>query len=143
MPLRINLLDVTHYPPDGSSSTSEQTPNPEWAEIEAAIRRLDRDEWPFICIHVGKWIRGETPEDDLIVMGGRGEYAIIHNENGGETLYVDPARGDKKVQIWESDQGSVRAERHLCNDLQTVLAIVRHYAETGKRDPGVNWKTFS
>jgi len=46
----VQALEVIRYPPDGSDWRVIETYNPDWAAIETAIRRLDRDEWPFLWL---------------------------------------------------------------------------------------------
>jgi hypothetical protein len=126
--MRVVLLEVVHYPPDGSHWHAVETPDPDWPAIEAAVRRLDRDEWPFLWLHTVPPVEGEMPENGLCVMGGRGEYSLFLSGDGGEVHYEDASRGSTQVRIWESDQGSEVEERSLCNDLGRVLAIARHFA---------------
>jgi hypothetical protein len=72
-------------------------------------------------------------------MGGRGEYTLFWSEDTDEVHYEDASRGNSTVRIWESDQGSVVEERSLCNDLERVLAIARHFADRAELDPNVTW----
>ena len=60
--MRVMLLEAIHYPPDGADWRSIETPDPDWPAIEAAIRRLDRDEWPFLWLHTVPAVEGEMPE---------------------------------------------------------------------------------
>lgn len=134
------LLDEMHYPPGGSHWHTVQTPKPSWRAIEAAIRRLDRDEWPYIWLHTAEPVEGEMPENGLCIMGGRGEYSLFLWKDGGEIHYLDASRSDAPIRIWESDQGSVRRERHLCNDLSLVLTIARRFAESAELHSAVRWE---
>src|SRR5262249_41755890 len=127
--MRVVLLEVMHYPPDGSHWQALETPDPDWPEIEAAIQRLDRDEWPFLWLHTVPRVEGEMPEKGLCVMGGRGEYSLFLSKDDDEVHYDDASRSRTPVRIWESDQGSVVEERSLCSDLGRVLALVRYFAE--------------
>jgi hypothetical protein len=137
--MRVVLLEVTHYPPPGSSWHVIETPDPDWPTIDAAVRQLDRNEWPFVWLHTLPPVEGEMPIHGLCVMGGRGEYALFQSEDGGEVRYDDAGRGRATVRIWESDQGSVVEERSLCNDLGRVLAIARHFAERAELHPSAAW----
>src|SRR5262245_54390519 len=92
-PMRVVLLDVLPYPPDGSHWRAIETPGPDWPAIEAAIRRLDRDEWPFLWLHTAPPVEGEMPENALCIMGGRGEYSLFLCKDGGEIHYEDASRG--------------------------------------------------
>jgi len=136
----VKVMEVIHYPSDGSMWKSIQTRNPTLKAIDAAVRRLDRDEWPFLWLHTGEPADIDLLEGSLNVMGGRGEYAISFFKRGGETNYRDESRNDKLIRIWESDQGSIQSEKNLCSDLALVLRIAKHFAKTGKLYDGVGWK---
>ena len=136
----VRVMEVIHYPPDGSKWDATQTRNPSWKAIAAAIGRLDRDEWPFLWLHTGEPTDIDLLEGSLNVMGGRGEYAVSFYKGGNETHYLDKSRGKKSVRIWESDQGSVQPEKNLCNDLALVLRIAKHFAKTGELSSGVDWE---
>ena len=137
--MRVALLEVIHYPPPGWSWHDIETLDPDWPTVEAAIRRLDRREWPYITLHEVAPVEGRVPIDTLTVMGGRGEYALFWSEDTDEVHYEDAARGRATVRIWESDQGSVVEERSLCSDIERVLAIARHFAERAELDPSATW----
>jgi hypothetical protein len=85
---RIAALEITRYPPNGSVSglgydiISHE--NPSWETIEAAIRRLDRDEFPFVWLHPITPSTDEFPENALQVVGGRGEWALTAIRDGFE-----------------------------------------------------------
>ena len=136
----VKVMEVIHYPADGSVWESTKIHNPTWKAIAAAIRRLDRDEWPFLWLHTGEPVDLDLSEGTLNLMGGRGEYAISFFNRGGETNYWDESRSDKLIRIWESDQGSIQPEKNLCKDLALVLRIAKHFAETGELYDEVAWK---
>lgn len=133
------LLEVMHYPPNNSHWHAIETPYPDWPAIEAAIRQLDRDEWPFVWLHTVAPLEGEMPENGLCVMGGRGEYSLFLSKDGGEIHFEEASRGRAPVRIWESDQGSVVEERSLCHDLGRVLSIARYFAERAELHPSASW----
>lgn len=143
----IRWLEVARYSrmrtSTGRASSSEHEPeflpDPFWADIEAAIRRLDRDEYPYVWLHLTNPINAGEPRG-LNVMGGRGEYALSISLPGQLVYYHDPKRGDVVIQIWESDQGSALPETSLCNDTERVIAIARHFADTGRPHPGYEWR---
>lgn len=137
--MALDLLDATEYPSHDGSWRTIPTPHPDWPTVEEAIRRLDRYRWPFVWLHTVPPVYGEIPENALNVMGGRGEYYLSLSKDGGETAYVDVARGDAVIQIWESDQGSTMPEYLPCNDLERVLGIARFFAEQGELDPNAEW----
>lgn len=130
-------LEIIHYPTDGSEWQQEFTYQPDAAII---VYRLDRDEWPYFWLHTIDPVDGDMPVNGLCVMGGRGEYSAFLWKNGKETHYLELVRGNMPIRIWESDQGSIRQEKNLCNDRSRVLRIAVHFAETGELDPAVPWE---
>src|SRR5262249_16277924 len=80
--MQVELLDVMHYPrPGWMPWHTIETPNPDWPTIEAAIRQLDRLEWPFVTLHAVAPVDGKVPINALTVMGGRGEYTLFWSED--------------------------------------------------------------
>src|SRR5947209_20590789 len=57
----VRMLEVVYYPPDGSHWQVLETRDPDWACIEAAICRLERDVWPYIWLHTAEPVEGEMP----------------------------------------------------------------------------------
>jgi hypothetical protein len=140
----IKRLIAIHYPPDMRWKwEAMDTPSPDWPNIEQALRRLDRREWPIVHLRTREDAPGREPENALTVTGGRGEYSITFMpEKGPELHYFDESRGDKVIRVWETDQGSYEIERHLCNQLAGVLSIARHFVETGELDTSIPWKAY-
>ena len=113
----------------------------QFTNIEEAIRRLDRDEWPYLWLHTEPPPDDDFPNNLFQVMGGRGEYAMTLYKDGDEIHYLDRSRrteGDL-VEIWESDQGSDRGCKELCNDISRVLEITRRFCDSGELEPTVTW----
>jgi hypothetical protein len=145
--MRIKLLEVVHYQPDGVSASGSGWDAighrfPDWASIQSAIRQLDRNEHAFIWLHITQPVDGDVPENALCIMGGRGEYSLFLSRDSGEVYYCDESRVEASVRIWESDQGSVTTERNLCNHLPTVLLVAKHFAESGELLPEVRWEEW-
>jgi hypothetical protein len=140
--MHVILLEAIHYPPDGSTWRSLKTSNPDWTAIEEAVRRLDRDEWPFIWLHTEEPLEYDMPNNMFCVMGGRGEYNLALYGGGGEFHYRDNLRSDEVIRIWESDQGSYVSYNNLCNDLLLVMEITRRFVERGELHPDVAWEKW-
>jgi hypothetical protein len=136
-------LEVIVYPMAGSKWHSEVTPDPTWPQVEAAIRRLDRAEYPFLNICLPRPDR-ESDLWMLNVIGGRGEYGLSGMDGRWHerSRFRDPARpcGPELIDIWVTDQGASFEEAYLCNDLAVVLRVCRHFAETRRLDEGVGWE---
>jgi len=136
----VKVLAAMHYPPGDSPWHWVQTPNPDWPAIEAAIRRLDRNEWPFVWLHKDEPLEDEPPLGGLCIMGGRGEYNLFSWRGDTPALYyTDTSRSGKWVRIWESDQGSEEGERFLCSDIGRVLAMICFFIDRGEMDPSAVW----
>ena len=139
----VKALKVIHYPPDGSHWKATVTPNPNWEAIESAIRRLDRSSWPIVDLHTDEHVPGDESVDVLSITGGRGEYWLTFLPKvGAELHFVDVSRGQGVIQVWESDQGALVVEKHLCNSISLVFDIAGYFAETGRLHPGVRWEAY-
>ncbi len=138
-------LEVIVYPGAGYEWHSEVTPAPTWPQIETAVRRLDRAEYPFLHIFLPRPER-QTDTWLLNVIGGRGEYgmAVMDGRWHQRRQYRDPGRpaGPERVPIWETDQGAEYKETYLCNDLVVVLRVCQLFAEEGRLDGGVLWESW-
>jgi len=148
--MRIHKLEVVRYPtPPRDSTQSRFGPqstsilSPKVSDLETAIRRLDRDEWPYVWLHTSEPLKDEFPNNMLEVMGGRGEFAITLYKDGDEICYVDDSRRNQGdyIEIWESDQGRDVIPWGLCNDLATVLDIVGYFNGHSALSPKYTWKT--
>jgi hypothetical protein len=137
--MRVVLLDSIHHPPGEPTWHLVETPSPDWPTIEAAIRRLDRKEWPFVWLHTVEPVDEDLPDNALRVMGGYGEYLVSLARDGGEIFYDDPTRGEETVAVWEHDQSGMPAKRSCCSDIERVLLIARHFAEFGELHPSASW----
>lgn len=62
----------------------------------------------------------------------------IWDDRLGETVAIDPAAPDELVPVafgYVTDR-----PRRWCVDFERVLAIARHFAETGEECPAVSWE---
>jgi hypothetical protein len=142
----VRVLQAIRYPEGDASHLTASPPeaeaveqvDPSWEDIERAIRRLDRREYPYVWLCVCAPISGEEPLG-LNIMGGRGEYAVSISLPGQLVYFADGSRSGNLVRIWETDQGSTLPESSLCGDTDRVLSIARYFTETGKPDPSEKW----
>lgn len=136
-------LEVIVYPEGRYEWHSEATKNPTWAQIETAIRKLDRAEYPFLHVYLP---RSDRDSDlwGLDVIGGNGEYGLSGTDGRRRERWSfrDPSRpnGPELINIWVTDQGAAFEETYLCNDLPTVLRVCKHFAEQGQLDASVVWE---
>lgn len=133
------LLDAIHHPPGGWNWHNVGTPAPDWPAIEAAIRRLDRTEWPVVWLHTVEPVDMGPPDNALCVIGGCGEYLVSLARDDAEVLYDDPARGDELVPVWPGIPQGMEKRRSCCPDIERVLLIARHFAERAELHPSALW----
>ena len=132
----VQQLQSIIYPPGGSRWLAETTRRPSWQDIEVAIRRLDRHQFPFIYL-----FQDSEAEDDAVpdftVMGGNNVYTF----GPEDTLFYEETLSGTEVQVWTSDQGASFPDWQVCHDLIVVLRATRQFAETGQLDETLSWKT--
>jgi hypothetical protein len=77
----------------------------------------------------------------MSILGGKRGYAIsVADSAGGWNNYCDPSHAGGEVPVWTSDQGYYPSERFVTYDLDLVIKIARHYAESGQCLPSVEWE---
>lgn len=113
-------MRVFHYPDPYSFYEELEVHCPTWKQIEEAIRRLNKDEWPFLWMY-----RTENPYEDDIpdfeIMGGAGHYVIGAKPPGEphELFYTDNSHGVERIEVWFSDQGALPKHQ------RSVLTLLR------------------
>lgn len=120
---------AVRYHPDGRHGEDEVVQDPTWADVAAAVRRMDNYCFPIVQLDTT-----DDAESGRIfnVIGGGGRWALFHHY--GEWLYEDPAGGDEEVRLWDSDQGYFCQAKNVLTDVEKVLRIVRAYYDTGSYD---------
>ena len=142
--MHVKTLDYTVYESKGWGWKSHKIPHPSWKEIEQAIRRLDRFEYPFL--HLWSSLDEEKHSYDegevFEVIGGKGAYWLAGTFDGYFQRQLDyPEQGEVEVDVWQSDQGFAVEERHVCHDIETVIKTARYYFEHGGFDPAMKWES--
>jgi hypothetical protein len=133
----VRRLQSIIYPADGSPWFVETKKDPFWRDVDGAIRRLDRVQFPFIYLFRDSDAADDaTP--DFTVMGGKGVYTF----GSKELLYCDETNSDTEIRVWMSDQGASFPERYVCDDLEIVLHATRNFFETGFLDSSVTWRPY-
>jgi len=140
----VKCLDWVIYAPTGWDWKSHKLWQPAWDDIDCAIRRLDRFQYPFV------WLWGTEDESKhaldgtaevLQIVGGEGVWWLAGSFEERFQRRIDyPERGEREVQVWTSDQGFADAERHICRDIEVVVHAARYYAEHGGFDPTLRWE---
>jgi len=118
--MEAHLLRVTIYDDDGWTWQTEEIREPTWADIEVAIRRLDRFHYPFVWLYRSD-TAGWTAIPDFDVMGGEGESAMEATIDNSYHRYYDQSRGDEMIEIWRSDQGASFEKKYCCPSLDIAL----------------------
>ena len=67
----IKQLEVIVYPQPGYKSHEELKDDPDWPEIDAAIRRLDRHEYPFLELYLAEGEGFDCPPSEYYRWSGR------------------------------------------------------------------------
>jgi hypothetical protein len=136
----VKWLEATTYNDDHEYFTS-RVDNPSWDKIEAAIKNLDRFYRPFIQLGLYDDFQKCLDDGMIEVMGGGGVYWIAITAQGyWQRRLHDPAKGTHYVEVWTSDQGFEDEEQYVCYDLDTVLRVIKLFAETATFDPLVTWE---
>src|SRR5262245_117245 len=123
----IRRMDSSRYYRDGRPPDRETVVAPSWAEVEAAIRRMDTYCFPIVMLNP------TDDEDDqtiLTIAGGAGRWAMAHIL--GDWEYEDPTSTDEtEVWLWESDQGYHCLGKNVLTYVEKVLRIARKFYDTG------------
>jgi len=125
-----------------TGSGPSRSPHPAWAEIEAAIRRLDANEYAGLGFSLEGVYDDPGRQPSLHVACGQGQYLVSYSDGGGSSVhYVDRSGAGERelVAVVRRDQGVWVPPEWVCRDLELVVAIARHVAETGRPYPGVTW----
>src|SRR5438874_998395 len=124
--LPIHKLEGDYYPPDGSRRTTDVMLAPAWEDVEDAIRRLDRDTYRVVCIHLNA-LAGDQAHY-CMVMGGAAEWAHSLFTNSAEYAlrvklpgqrsplgYLDQSRSaSEMVEVWTDPDATWLPECTVC-----------------------------
>jgi uncharacterized protein (TIGR02996 family) len=140
------VLKAVHWPgwpaEPGNPPSSQRwvtTPSPTWSDIEDALLRLDRGQWPCVILSPTPIREHEWPKEYFEVIGGQDEYALWVHQSEQKWYPHDPSRGDDMVWVWESIPGASSQPRSTLCGLNEAAAAMRHYAEIGQLWPGLRW----
>ena len=140
--MHVKWLDYTVYGPTGWGWKSHEVPNPSWDEVEQAIRRLDRFEYPHVLLWAAE-DQGKHNYDEgelFEILGGKGAYWLAGTFDGFFQRRLDYAeQGEAEVTVWTSDQGFTTVERHVSHDIEAVIGAARYYYDHGGFDPSLKW----
>lgn len=144
MSLHVKLLECPQYPPEANfPCTEKHIEYPTWAQIESAIRELDKHSRPFVVlapvIDEAERFNGES--DFFEIMGGSGDYRVAGTIHGYWQRRAMNANGDDtEIELWTSDQGFSSPSRFVIHDLDTVLSAAKYYYERNGFAPTLEWE---
>ena len=133
----VKRLEIIEYPPDRSPYTTRNIPDPNWSDVEAAIRALDKHRFPFVNLcGTYEW----SDDDYLTIMGGVGVYwlALTAGSHDQRRL-LNVNRGNHEVELWTTDQGFADYEFHTTDNIEDVFVAAKHFCETGDCAPSLTW----
>ncbi|MFI5380078.1 MAG: hypothetical protein ACHRHE_12335 [Tepidisphaerales bacterium] len=140
--MQVRVLGIYGYRGRFDYEWGESLPDPSWSDIEAALRRLDANEYAGVVLHQNDHREGEPATDYFSVTGGPDGYLVTCVLPGHRSVTIvdaSKADGGEFVGVCRRDQGVWIPERKVCHDFEVVLAAAKYYAETGRPWPGVTW----
>jgi hypothetical protein len=115
---------------------------PSWDQIEAAIRRLNANEYAGVRIGIAGMYHDGGGQPSLHITGGNNKFLVTYDGGGGSGVhYIDVAKSDEQgeVGIVTRDQGVWVPPSSVCSDLELLITIARYFTETGRPYPNVQW----
>src|SRR5262245_31003909 len=96
--MRIRSFGVYGYRGKRDSEWDETFPYPSWPEIEAAIRRLDANEYAGVDFVLEGVYGDGGGQPSLHITGGQGQYVVTYGGGGGSSVScVDPRRVEPEL----------------------------------------------
>jgi hypothetical protein len=133
----IEQLDVVRYPRGPGNYTTESITSPTLDTVVEHLRSMEPFEKPILTLQKHADI---SDGDLMMVNGGSGCFHVQIADNDANWFQaVDPNGSDDVVDVWTSDQGFA-CERKFTWPLETAIAIVQHYFQTGERHPRYQWE---
>ncbi len=121
----------------GNRNEGEFIENPNWSQIEAAIRELDGKSKTLVTL-------GADDETYITIGGGEsGKYIVsVTFDNISFHNLVDLSKPDGTENLIVGGQEGIYPAK-ICVDLLRCLLAARTFTESGKLDPLVCWKKIS
>jgi hypothetical protein len=121
-------------------SDSSGVPDPvTWADIEAAIRRLDGERCTELLLR--GFAEDEQDVGPMMGVGGGGGHYLVWATTDGEDMHnLRNPDGDPSESVTFVAGGQrVRVRLSEVVDLGTALRAARAFAESGEIDPALAW----
>jgi hypothetical protein len=108
--------------------------DPEWERVLEAIREMNGKEHTLICLEG----EGKTH----LTLGGGPDVFVIYATGDEETFFtaIDPGKARDNVEITVGQQ-TARYPVDLLVGKEVALKAAKLFAETGKLEPGVVWRS--
>jgi hypothetical protein len=105
---------------------------PDWDEVEAAVRALDQRVHTQVAVGRDDW-------SSILVGGGSGRYNVaITTADDVYLTLTDPSRGDGTERLVAGGQVGDYPERTVVG-LGAALCATRTFFESGAADSGLTW----
>jgi hypothetical protein len=118
----------------GNRNESDFIENPDWSQIEAAIRELDGKSKTLVSLGVD--------DDTYMTIGGgeSGKYVVsVTFDNISFHNLVDLSKPDETEKLVIGGQEGIYPAK-MCVDLLPCLLAARTFAESGKLDTLLSWQ---
>jgi hypothetical protein len=108
--------------------------DPEWERVGKAIKELNGKEHTVICL--------EGEKQTHMTIGGGPDVFVLYATGDHETFFtaVDPGKRGETVEISVGQQTN-KYPAELLVAKEVVLKAAKTFAETGKLEPSVPWRT--
>jgi len=118
----------------GNRNEGEFIENPDWSQIEAAIRELDGKSQTLVTL-------GADEETYMTIGGGEsGKYVVsVTFDNISFHSLVDLSKPDETEKLAVGGQEGIYPSK-ICVDLLPCLVAARTFAESGKLDTLLAWQ---
>jgi hypothetical protein len=131
--MAVESLTICVWSP--TTKRDELISDPNWSDIETAIRLLDNEARNDVYLKP----LNSTQDTFLCVGGGAGRYIVTGSEHGSRSPTLsNPAGADDLVPLCVGGQGGEYPSRWVV-DLEQALAAVQMFYEAGTFNCGVSW----
>ncbi|MCH8044579.1 MAG: hypothetical protein IID44_12770 [Planctomycetes bacterium] len=131
-------IDTEHFVennPDGDEIEVQSIANPEWSQIETAIRNLDGRYHSTIRLYT----RPESTAEDLEINGGNGTYFMLGCIGGDRFVHVDENQRRGSLTFQTGWQMYSWPRKFCLFDVERVVDATRYFCHNGRFDHSLSW----